>query len=473
MINKDLLGCDQETIIALCTPRGHGAIALMRLTGKNAFSVADTFAQLSSRLSIINVPTHTIHHGYIVDKALEDQIIIDEVMFLVMDAPKTFTGQPTVEITCHNNPFIIEAIIRLAIQHGARSATHGEFTKRAFLNGKIDLVQAEAINDVIHAQTELALRKSMEQLQGSFSHFLAQLEERLVLLLCSVEASFEFLDEEQRDLAFDTHITMQLTAIAQDIKKALLHYNNQQQIKQGIRIALCGAVNAGKSTLFNTLLKQQRAIVADKAGTTRDSIESAVYKNGTFMLFVDTAGLRNTHDEIEQLGIDRTHIEAAQADIILLVIDASQTMTQEQHTDYQILIDRYPEKIILIINKIDRCTLLELDQRNWFTSQVSHVRLSAHTQVGIEKLEEAIEEKVQTLFKTLQSPFLLNQRQHSVLAEIDKKIDFIVTEGQHALHYELMAYHLKEVLETLAQATGKNITERLLDAVFSTFCVGK
>jgi len=468
-----LQGRDQETIIALCTPRGHGAIALVRLSGKDAFAIADSFAQLSSRTSITNVASHTIHHGYVVAKTLDEPVIIDEVMFLVMDAPKTFTGQPTVEITCHNNPFIIDGIISLAIKHGARSADHGEFTKRAFLSGKIDLVQAEAINDVIHAQTELALRKSMEQLQGSFSQFLAQLEEQLVLLLCSVEASFEFLDEEQRDLAFDTNIKHQLSTIAQDIKKALQHYNNQQQIKQGIRIALCGAVNAGKSTLFNTLLHQQRAIVTDIAGTTRDSIESAIYKNGTFMLFVDTAGLRSTDDIIEQQGIERSYHEAAQADIILLVLDATKELTQTQLDDYQSLIDRYPEKVIIVENKIDQCSPAMLEAKNRFTSCAAHVRLSAHTKVGIETLEKVIEEKVQTLFKTLQSPFLLNQRQHSVLAEIDKKIDFIVTEGQHALHYELMAYHLKEALEILAQATGKNITERLLDAVFSTFCVGK
>lgn len=473
MTNKALLGRDQETIIALCTPRGHGAIALLRLTGKNAFAIADSFAQLSSRAKITEAPTHTIHHGYVVDTAPDQPTIIDEVMFLVMDAPKTFTGQPTVEITCHNNPFIIENIIHLATSHGARNAEHGEFTKRAFLGGKIDLIQAEAINDVIHAQTECALRKSMEQLQGSFSQFLAQLEERIVLLLCSVEASFEFLDEEQRDLAFDSNIKAQLAAIAHDIKQALQHYNNQRQIKQGIRIALCGAVNAGKSTLFNALLNEQRAIVTDVAGTTRDSIESAVYKNGTFLLFVDTAGLRSTADSIEQQGIERSYHEAAQADIILLVIDASKKPTATEQTTYQRLIDHYPEKIIIVFNKIDHCLSVMPNEKNWFTSDATQVRLSAHTKVGIELLDKVIEEKVQSLFKTLQSPFLLNQRQHSVLAEIDKKIDFIVSEGQHVLHYELMAYHLKEVLEILAQATGKNITERLLDAVFSTFCVGK
>lgn len=471
-IRNALQAHDQETIVALCSPRGPGAIAILRLSGKDAFSVTDAFSKLSSRASICQVPSHTINHGYVIDQATMETVI-DEVMFLVMDAPRTFTGQPTVEITCHNNPFIIEKIIALAIQHGARMAQHGEFARRAFLNGKIDLVQAEAINEVIHAQTELALRTSMAQLQGSLSHFLSALEERLILLLCTVEASFEFLDEEQRDLAFDSTIKNELTHIAIDVKKALSSYNQQQQIKNGIRIALCGSVNAGKSTLFNALLGHERAIVAEIAGTTRDSIESSVYKNGTFMLFVDTAGLRQTNDVIEQRGIDRTHIEAAQADIIVLVVDVSSKQSCEQDSVCNDLIERYKDKCILVLNKIDQALGAHQPEINWFTSPLPQVKLSAHTKVGIELLEKAIEEKIQTLFKTLQSPFLLNQRQHNVLTEINKKIDFIVTDGQRALHYELVAYHLKEILEILAQATGKTITERLLDSIFSTFCVGK
>jgi tRNA modification GTPase len=479
MIKENLLAPDQATIIALCTPRGSGAIALLRISGSQAFTIVDQCARLSSGIKVSEALTHTIHHGYVVDGSLLKQdkwrsnpstrsgrasidelkvargelvepyekqfqnsaqisqptTIIDEVMFLIMYAPKTFTGENTIEITCHNNPLIIERIIRLIINHGARQANAGEFTKRAFLNGKIDLVQAEAIYDVIHAQSEQALQHSLNQLQGSFSSVLHQFEERLIQLLSLVEASFEFLDEEQRDLALDMRIKKQITLLAQDVKQALGDFNQQQRIRQGIRVALIGAVNVGKSTLFNALVKQDRAIVTEIAGTTRDSIEYTVYRHGTFLSYVDTAGIRQTTDFIEQQGIERSHYEAAQADIILLVLDRTSQSNPEQ--------------------------------------QQFIISISAQTGFGIENLELTVEHKIQELFETQHSPFLLNQRQYNVLAEIDKKFDFIVNELSQSLHYELIAYHVKEILETLSQLTGKNITEHMLDKIFKDFCIGK
>ena len=457
---------DQETIIALCTPRGSGAIALLRLSGDNAIEIADCIAKLSSGYTLSSQVSHTIHHGFIIDS----KNIIDEVMFFLMRAPKTFTGQNTVEITSHNNQFIIEKIINLAVCAGARSAKPGEFTKRAFLNKKIDLVQAEAILDVIHAQTELALHKSMAQLHGTLSSVVNQVETELVYLLSFIEASFEFLDEEQRDLDFNKIILDRSHALQKLVGDIKSQFNVQQQIKEGVRIAIIGIVNAGKSTLFNALIKQDRAIVTNIEGTTRDSIESGMYKKGNFLLFVDTAGLRSTSDIIEQQGIERSFIQAAKADIVLLVVDPTRTVTDIQRHEYEKLVEQYREKIIVVINKIDEATIIPAYE---FLAGMPMLKVSAHQGSGIEDLERVVEEKIQELFKQLQSPFLLNQRQYQLLTEIDRRLDFIVNGYQGGIHYELVAYQVKELLEKVSELTGKNVTEQMLDTVFGTFCVGK
>ena len=313
---------DEDTIVALCSPRGSGAVALIRLSGENAVKVVDKIAKLPSGKSLVESSSHTIHYGHVVDSSKKNEEIIDEVLFFLMHAPKTFTGQNTVEISCHNNQFIIDKIIQQAILYGARAAGPGEFTKRAFLSGKVDLVQAESINEIIGAQTQLALKKAMSQLKGSFSNYIQKLEEEINALLGIVEASFEFLDEEQRDLDFDGMIKNKIDELLADIEKIKINYDQQQQIREGVRISFLGAVNAGKSTLFNVLLKKDRSIVTEIAGTTRDSIECGIYRSGNFWTLVDTAGLRKTKNVIEKQGIDRSWNEAKLADIVLLVIPA-------------------------------------------------------------------------------------------------------------------------------------------------------
>jgi tRNA modification GTPase len=460
---------DQEPIIALCTPRGSGAIALLRLCGQGAISVADKIIKLSSFEKLQDLPTHTIHYGAIISKNSD---LVDQILIFLMKAPKTFTGQDTVEISCHNNPFIIEKIIELAIGAGARVALPGEFTKRAFLNKKIDLTQAESINEIINAQTEFALRKSMAQLKGSLSNFLTQLEYDLVGLLSLVEGSFEFLEEEQDDLNFTKLIKEKINSISSYIKELKTNFNQQKQIKDGVRVCILGWVNAGKSTLFNAILKKDRAIVTDKEGTTRDSIESNFYKNGNFWLLIDTAGLRKTEDFIEQEGIERSFEQAAQADIILLVFDLSKKLTENQVEFYKDIFQKYKEKIILVGNKSDiekNDTLSNLI----FLEKNEIIKVSATSNEGISFLESVIEKRIQIIFEKLNSPFLLNQRQYNLIVELDKKLDFIVENYMNQIQYELIAYHLKEMLEKLSDLTGKNVTENVLDRIFSDFCIGK
>ena len=468
-----LLADDAQAIIALCTPRGSGAIALIRLSGVNAIDVADLIARLSSGNTLAQSPTHTIHHGYVIDQKNKNQIV-DEVIFLLMRGPRTFTGQDTVEITCHNNQFIIEQILNLAVAHGARPAGPGEFSRRAFMNGKIDLVQAESINELLSAQTEHALKKSMSMLTGSLSQAVSHIQAELINLLGYVEASFEFLDEEQRDLDFNQAIMQRTQSILDYVNEMKAHFAHQKQVKEGIRIAVLGAVNAGKSTLFNALIKKERAIVADVAGTTRDSIEACVYSNGNFLLFIDTAGMRQTDDVIEQKGIERSFAEAASADVILLVVDATRTLTFQEVEQYQALINEYGAKIIVVVNKIDiQSSAKEACQLPTSWSNLPVMRVCAQLSMGINELHKSIESKVQELFAQGNAPYLLNQRQFKVLTEIGSRLEFIANSYSGGIHYELIAYKVKDLLEKVSELTGRNVTEQVLDTVFSEFCVGK
>ena len=467
---KKILQSDQEAIVSLCTPRGSGAIALLRLSGGNAIEIADKVAKLSSGKKLSDCLTHTIHHGYVV---CDNSQIIDEVLFFLMHAPKTFTGEDTVEISCHNNSFIIEQIIEQTINVGARLAGRGEFTKRAFLNNKIDLIQAESINELINAQTELALRKSMAQLQGSLSSCMHEIESELVGLLSLVEGSFEFFEEEQQDLDIDQMIKERMFEILKNLKEIKANFNQQQQIKNGINISLIGWVNAGKSTLFNSLLKKDRAIVTSIEGTTRDSVECSMYKNGNFWLFVDTAGLRQTQDFIEQEGIERSKKQAAVSDIILLVFDVSKVLSEQQIKIYKEIIEKYCNKIIIIANKIDAQNEKAIEQLKSLINYSEVIEVSAIEKKGINFLESVIENKIQELFSKLQSPFLLNQRQYNLIVELEQKLEFIVNKYSDKIQYELIAYHLKDMLEKLSELTGRNVSEKVLDRVFSDFCIGK
>lgn len=449
---------DDQPIVALCTPQGSGALALIRISGNGAIALVDTFAKLSSGKKLVDLTTHTIHHGHLIDNGQ----IIDEVLFFLMRAPRTFTGEDTIEISCHNNRFIIQKIINAAILHGAHHAQRGEFTRRAVLNKKIDLLQAEAIHDLISAQNEVALQKSMAQLKGTLSHYVNEIEQDLITLLSMIEASFEFLDEEQRDLDFNNLITKVLVDTITKIESILANFSQQQHIRQGVRIALIGGTNVGKSTLFNALVKQERAIVTDIPGTTRDAIETTRYIDGNFWLLIDTAGLRDTNDTIEQIGIDRSWQEAAQSDIILLILDATKQMTEQEALLHERIKKTYPDKVIVVANKIDK--IKETKDLN------AEVFISAEHKIGLDKLEELVKKRLDRLFTDAKTPYLLNQRHYDLLLEILTKLKTLKTEK---IHHEIMAYNVKELIELVSQLMGRTVNEQVMERVFDSFCIGK
>lgn len=455
----------EQAIVALCTPQGPGAIALIRLSGVDAISVADNMASLPTGKSLSDQKSHTIHFGYVIDKARKH---IDQVLFLLMHGPKTFTGQDVVEITCHNNQFLIEAIIDRALECGARLAGNGEFAQRAVLNGKMDLLQAEGMNDLIHAQSSESLKYSLQQLEGSFSSWIAKIEKMVVHMLAFCEASFEFLDEE---MEFAQDICNQMHELINKVEELLATYSKQQYIKEGVRIALVGSVNAGKSSLFNCLVNKKRAIVTDIAGTTRDIVESGVYKSGGFLTFVDTAGIRQTSDIIEKEGIDRSFKESKSADIVLLVVDRSSELSSEQLLEYQKMLNSHANKVIVVFNKADLPD--NVSEQLSVDKSVPTVHVSAKEQVQIDRLQEMLDVKMKELKEVGNLSGLLNGRQYSLLQKFLCQLKDIVPMLQHPVQYELLAYHLRASLQLLSEVTGRHVSEAAMDQVFKSFCVGK
>lgn len=453
-----------STIIAQCTPVGSGAIALIRLSGKDCFDIVGKFSKFSGSKSVFDFDSHTVNFGYVVS----GENVVDQVMFIVMRAPRTFTGENVVEITCHNNQFIVEDIINLAISFGARLAQPGEFAKRAFLNNKIDLVQAESINELIHASNQLALKQSLSQLEGSFSSWVSKIESKFVHCLALSEASFEFLDDE---MEFKDQILEILNQIQDSILEIKNSYSNKQNIREGVRIAILGSVNAGKSSLFNSLIKKDRAIVTNIAGTTRDVIEAGVYTSDSYLTLVDTAGIRSTDDIIEKEGISRSFKEAEKSDIVLLVLDSSRELLKDERIFYEDLFNKYNQKVVVVFNKID--SLSDDFESNIF-GDFKKLEVSTINGQGLNLLNNAIEKKIKDLLASNQTSFLLNKRHYSLLMSVLEKLDSMIkiTRSKN-VEYEILSIHIKDALENLSELTGKTISEMGMDAVFKEFCVGK
>lgn len=453
---------DEQVIVAQATPQGAGAIAMLRVSGSRAIEIVDSIAHIPGNKKLVDQDSHTIHYGWVVDKIGQH---VDQVLFLLMRAPKTFTGENVVEITCHNNQFLVEQVIDIIIQAGARLADQGEFTRRAVLHGKVDLVQAEAINELIHAQTSQALKQSLRQLEGSFSAWIANVEKQLVHIVAYCEASFEFLDEE---ISFESQIKERLSLVQADIAQLLKTFDKRQYVTQGVRIALVGSVNAGKSSLFNSLINRQRAIVTDIAGTTRDTIEAGVYNDGAFVTFVDTAGLRESDDVVEKIGIDRSFQEVTSSDIILMVFDATASYSLEEIGVYQSIAQQYADKIIFVQNKIDAGSnvLPFLEAQEVTAVSVMHNK-------NVDQLRMKIDEKINALMHVGQSPCLLNKRQYTLLLLLETELEFIKNSIATRMDYELLVISVNDAISKLSELTGKTVTEDALNAIFREFCVGK
>ena len=445
-----------NTICALATAPG-GAIGIIRISGPQALEI---LSRVFTK-DVSAAPANTIHYGHIKNGAE----IVDEVMASLFRAPHSYTGEDSVEISCHGSRYILNKVLNLLIAEGCRQAGPGEFTQRAYLNGKMDLSQAEAVADLIASTNQATHQIAMSQLRGHFSSKLAQLREQLLKLTSLLELELDFSDHEDLEFA-DRSELMELT---KTIDNHITHLSNSfetgQAIKQGIPVAIVGKTNVGKSTLLNRLLKDDRAIVSDVHGTTRDTIEDTIDIKGITFRFIDTAGIRQTQDEVEQIGITRTYAAIDKARIVLWLID-SEPSTKEindilQRTDNK--------KLIVIKNKSDKT-----DSNSYNSLKLPFISISAKFGTGIEELEQAIYEAADIPTLTENDIIVTNARHYEALVRAHEHIQRVIDGLQMQLSGDLLSEDLRLTLDTLAEITGGQITpNEVLGNIFKNFCVGK
>ena len=445
-----------DTICALATAPG-GAIGIIRISGPQALEI---LSRVFTK-DVSAAPANTIHYGHIKNGAE----IVDEVMASVFRAPHSYTGEDSVEISCHGSRYILNKVLNLLIAEGCRQAGPGEFTQRAYLNGKMDLSQAEAVADLIASTNHATHQIAMSQLRGHFSSKLAQLREQLLKLTSLLELELDFSDHEDLEFA-DRSELMELT---KTIDKHITHLSNSfetgQAIKQGIPVAIVGKTNVGKSTLLNRLLKDDRAIVSDVHGTTRDTIEDTIDIKGITFRFIDTAGIRQTQDEVEQIGITRTYAAIDKARIVLWLIDSEPSIKEIndilQRTDNK--------KLIVIKNKADKA-----DNNSYNSLKLPFISISAKFGKGIEELEQAIYEAADIPTLTENDIIVTNARHYEALVRAHEHIQRVIDGLQMQLSGDLLSEDLRLTLDTLAEITGGQITpNEVLGNIFKNFCVGK
>lgn len=453
---------DFDTIIAISTPLGEGALAVIRLSGSEALALADGLFQPVAKLPPSQAATHTVHYGRIV----RDRQAIDEVMLTVLRAPRTFTREDMVEISCHGGMLPAKLVLEAFLERGARLALPGEFTKRAFLNGRIDLVQAEAVADIIRSRTELALAAANEQLAGKLSQRINSLRDNLLGILAHLEAYIDFPDEDIAPATLDQ--MMRGLTDAMDFAGQLLNTANEGQIlRRGIRAAIIGRPNVGKSSLLNQLLGRDRAIVSPVPGTTRDTIEETANIRGLPVAFIDTAGLRQADDLIEREGVRRTRESISNAELVLHVLDRSQPLTR---TDEEHLRELSGKKRIVVRNKADLPPAVELP--DGLAAPV--VNVSCVTGDGIESLKDAIKDLVWAgEIGSEMLEVMINARHQEALKRARASTSAAVESLRSGATPELVAVDLRSAVNAVGEIVGKTSTEDLLDSIFSQFCIGK
>ena len=458
-----------DTIIALATPSGAGAIAIIRLSGSDAITMVDVFFKSIHSKKLSSQKTHTIHLGHIV----EDSRVLDEVLVSVFKNPKSYTGEDVIEISCHGSSYIQQEIIQLFVRHGARIANPGEFTLRAFLNAKLDLSQAEAVADLIASDNKASHQIAMQQMRGGFSNEIKVLRDELLNFASLIELELDF-SEEDVEFADRKQFEDLLERIIKVLKHLIDSFSTGNVIKNGIPISIIGAPNVGKSTLLNALLNEDKAIVSDIAGTTRDAIEDEITIEGIKFRFIDTAGIRSTDDTIESIGIKKTFEKISQSQVVLYLLDASKVTTdtiQIFNTDIRKIQEQYPDKqLIVVANKMD-----EADQEFIETSFVFPHTLytSAKSGLGIDILKTKLLEFVNTGALRNNDTIITNSRHYDsllkALAEVQK-----VQQGMDAnLSGDLLAIDIRQALYHFGEITGEITSDDLLGNIFANFCIGK
>lgn len=447
-----------DTIVALATPPGQGAIGVIRLSGTHAFSMA---SRLVKNKSFASLPSHTIHFAKIVHEGKH----IDEAVFSLFRGPKSYTGEDIVEISCHGSPYILDKVIELCLQAGARLAQPGEFTQRAYLNRKMDLAQAEAVADLIAAQTEAAHRTAMHHLKGDFSRELASMREELIQFSALVELELDF-SEEDVEFADRSQLKDLLDRLKKSTERLLQSFRLGNALTKGIKVAIIGNPNVGKSTLLNALLNEERAIVSNIAGTTRDSITESLNIQGVLFRLIDTAGIRDhSTDTIEQLGIERSRTIMQQADIVLYLFDLVEVDRPEIEAQIKYFQERNIE-YLLVGNKVDEKVRGDL-------KDFPILNISAKQQTNIEKLKDLLYQKAIGEDMKMEGTMITNIRHYQALSKVSEALSDITQGIDASISGDLLALDIRRALQYLGEITGVITTEDKLDYIFSKFCIGK
>lgn len=466
---------NQETIVALATPSGAGAIAVIRLSGQHAISIAADVFQSVSGKDIIQQKTHTIHLGHVVDGTKT----YDQVLLSLFKGPNSYTGENVVEISCHGSTFIQQQIIQLLLRKGAKMAQAGEFTLRAFLNGKLDLSQAEAVADLIASDNEASHQIAMQQMRGGFSNEIAKLRQELLNFASLIELELDFAEEDV-EFADRTAFKELLERIEFVLKRLIDSFAVGNVIKNGIPVAIVGEPNVGKSTLLNALLNEERAIVSDIAGTTRDTIEDELVIDGIGFRFIDTAGIRETKDHVESIGIQKTFEKIEQAQVVLFIIDSLQLINDNGNSvkiEIEKIKNKFPLKpLIVVLNKIDK---LNNEERIQFDNQLAiinyplSIEISAKQKVGIDALKNELLSFVNTGALRNNETIVTNTRHYDSLLKALEEVQKVKYGIESNTSSDFIAIDIRQALYYFGEITGEVTNDELLGNIFANFCIGK
>lgn len=453
-----------DTIAAISTPRGEGGIGIVRLSGDESLGILSKIFKPKSKKDVKDIKSYTINYGHIYD----GDELIDEVLVSVMKAPNTYTREDIVEINCHGGYLITQKVLELVLKSGAKIAEPGEFTRRAFLNGRLDLTQAEAVIDLIHGKTDKSISLSLNNLRGDLRDQINHLKKILLDVAAHVNVVLDY-PEEGVDEPIPEHLIIELHNVKDTITKLVESYDKGKMIKEGIKTAIVGKPNVGKSSLLNSILREERAIVTSIAGTTRDTIEEIINIKGIPLIMVDTAGIRKTQDEVENIGVQKSKKMLKEADLVLFVLDSSRDFSDEDREIYDSI---QSEKVIGILNKIDMEKKLDITN---LTKVKKWIEISALENIGIDTLENEIHNFIlsENIEDSSEKLIITNIRHKSALEKTKKSIENIFETIDMGYPMDLIAVDLNDALDSLSEVTGEISSEDLLDHIFSNFCVGK
>lgn len=458
---------DFDTITSISTPMGEGAIGIVRLSGPEAVEIGDKLYKGKKKLK--DVPSHTINYGHIIDPETDE--VVEEVMISVLRAPKTFTREDIIEINCHGGILTINRILELTMTHGARMAEPGEYTKRAFLNGRIDLSQAEAVMDFIRSKTDRASKVAMNQIEGRLSDLIKRQRQSILEILAQVEVNIDYPEYDDVEDATTEFLLAQSKKIKNEINQLLETGTQGKIMREGLSTVIVGKPNVGKSSMLNNLIQDNKAIVTEVAGTTRDVLEEYVNVRGVPLRLVDTAGIRDTEDIVEKIGVERSRKALSEADLILFVLNNNEPLTDEDRTLYEVIKN---EDAIVIVNKTDLERRLDIEEVKTMIGDTPLIQTSMLKQEGIDELELQIRDlffggEVQNQDMT----YVSNSRHISLLKQARQTIQDAIDAAEAGIPMDMVQIDLTRTWEILGEIIGESASDELINQLFSQFCLGK